>query len=180
MEELVRIRPVSEYARPGARRRYAVGADPSRGGRVDVRIARATSHAVPKRRVTMIELKVLYPHKSDKDNELWGLDGIEQARRYKNTNPDTDEAFACVYDARPNKANMLPLLGPQALADKVVLKHHLMDTPPTKRPKTPKAGASSPATAPGRRRSTGAQTTGAKRATAAKKSPGRRSPPKTA
>jgi hypothetical protein len=113
---------------------------PNNGGRVDIRIARADPKA-PGRIITMIELKVLYPHKSDNENEVWGLEGIEQARRYKEKNLDTDEAFACIYDARPDKGYSLPKLLPQAQAVGIVLKHHPMETPKPKMPKPPVTAA---------------------------------------
>ena len=115
---------------------------PNNGGRVDIRISRPnqTSNG---RVVTMVELKVLYPYKSDNANEAWGLEGIEQARLYKDANLDTDAAFACIYDARPNKTSSLPKLLPEATKVGVVLKHHLMDTPPIKTPKAPKTPVAS-------------------------------------
>jgi len=50
-------------------------------------------------------------------------------------NLDTNEAFACIYDARPDKKSDLPALKPRAHSVGIVLKLHPMETPPLRPPK---------------------------------------------
>lgn len=101
-------------------------------GRVDIRIARADK--VNGRAVTMLELKVLDPKKSDGENLKWAHKGIKQAHGYMKTR-DTDAAFACIYDARRDKSNSMSTLASDAEEKGVRLKLQPMEVPnprPTK------------------------------------------------
>ena len=104
-------------------------------GRVDLRIARFDSAS--KEVITMIELKVLTPEKSDVANLAWAHKGIEQAYGYKKT-INTDAAFACIYDARRTKVDTMPTLQPDAEAKDVILKLHAMEVPEPRRRKKDK------------------------------------------
>ena len=102
------------------------------GGRVDIRIARMDKSTPPKSVTTMLELKVLYPAKSDASNLGWAMQGIDQAVKYRSF--DTDFSFACVFDARRSKADTMPSLGPYADTNNVLLRMYPMGLPPLKKP----------------------------------------------
>lgn len=101
-------------------------------GRVDVRLVRFDRAS--RKLVTMIELKVLVPQDSDPKNLAWAHEGIDQAHGYRKTNY-TDAAFACIYDARRNKADTMPSLQPDADAKDVLLKLYPMPVPPPRKKK---------------------------------------------
>lgn len=95
------------------------------GGRVDIYIERS-SQGASKKVNTVLELKVLAPTKSFEANNSWAKSGINQAHDYRN--PDTDTAFACLFDARRDKRDM-PELKPCALEKKVRLEQYSMEVP---------------------------------------------------
>lgn len=99
------------------------------GGRTDIRISRFSSGAQRHEVTTMIELKVLFPNKSDKWNLEWAKNGITQAASYRLLN--TDACFACVFDARIDKSQSLDCLVPYAELKKVEFRQYSM-TPPDK------------------------------------------------
>lgn len=79
----------------------------NQGGRVDIWIERPSLG--PSGKVnTVLELKVLAPTKSPNENNTWAKSGIEQADGYRT--PDTDAAFACLFDARRDKQDMPELM----------------------------------------------------------------------
>jgi len=106
------------------------------GGRVDIRIARFDKSTPPKSVTTMLELKVLYPAKSDASNLGWAMQGIDQAVKYRSF--DTDFSFACVFDARHSKADTMPSLGLYAVSRNVLLRTYPMGLPPLKKPSSKK------------------------------------------
>ncbi|MDF3932219.1 hypothetical protein [Pseudomonas citronellolis] len=112
---------------------------PNSGGRVDIQISRATAGKMVK---STLELKVLKPEKSDNWNRDWGLEGIQQAKRY--INHETDFSMACLFDARLDKTDALPALQPSADAAGVHLRRFPMDPPKSKEPKAIKPDAAAP------------------------------------
>ena len=114
-------------------------------GRVDVRIVRFDN--AKQRLITMIELKVLDPQNSDTKNLAWAHKGIEQAHAYKKTNY-TEAAFACIYDARRNKADQMPTLKIDADAKGVLLKVQPMEVPEPRPLKKGKNGVAAGALPP--------------------------------
>ena len=98
----------------------------NQGGRADISIARPSLGKSGKVN-TVLELKVLAPTNSPKENTEWGMGGVEQANSYRNA--DTDAAFACLFDARKDKSPM-PDLAPFADSNDVVLKLYPMALPP--------------------------------------------------
>lgn len=105
----------------------------NQGGRTDIWIGRPEFPGSSKKINTILELKVLAPDKAPQANIKWAKSGIEQANGYRN--PDTDTAFACLFDARRDKQGM-PELMPYAIEKNVRLEQYLMDVPadPKKKP----------------------------------------------
>ncbi|WP_323123239.1 hypothetical protein [Burkholderia alba] len=122
-------------------------------GRVDVRIVRFDKAA--QCLITMIELKVLDPRSSDKKNLAWAHKGIEQAHDYKQTE-GAEAAFACIYDARRNKAAM-PTLKSDADEKGVLLKVQPMEVPDPRPVKKGKSGVVTGAVHPNGSRATRAE-----------------------
>ncbi|WP_053160396.1 hypothetical protein [Pseudomonas protegens] len=100
----------------------------NKGGRTDISIARPSPGKSGKVN-TVLELKVLAPTNSFTVNNTWGLKGVEQADGYRN--PDTDAAFACLFDARREKLDM-PDLAPFAMSKNVLVKIYSMGIPADK------------------------------------------------
>ena len=100
------------------------------GGRTDIKISRNRKSAPQEPITTMIELKVLAPNRADQANLEWGLKGIAQADSYRLWN--TDECFACIFDARRDKSNRMSDLDSSAATRNVRLGRYEMQPPEAK------------------------------------------------
>lgn len=77
---------------------------------------------------TILELKVLAPTNSENANLKWAIKGVVQSNGYRNQH--TDACFACIFDARKNKALVLSGLTEKANELDVILSKHEMELPP--------------------------------------------------
>lgn len=77
---------------------------PNPGGRLDIRITRYDK-SLQKLITSILELKVLCPKKSQNENSEWAVSGVQQANSYRDSNTDT--CFACIFDGRKDKQQVL-------------------------------------------------------------------------
>lgn len=117
------------------------------GGRCDLRVQWMSQPGAvyQPHTATMIELKVLYEAQGTHAHEPWVLSGISQAHGYRT--PQTEGAYACIFDARKNQAAMNHL-DAVAKANLVELRFYPMQPPafPKVAKKAGKAGKAATAT----------------------------------
>jgi hypothetical protein len=95
-------------------------------GRTDLRILRARDDRSLEGAV--LELKVLFGHKSDQDNLTWAKEGVDQAVRYSTEDARIVVRYVCCYDGR-KKDSAMPEGVAYALEKAVTWRRYFMQTP---------------------------------------------------
>jgi hypothetical protein len=111
-----------------------------KGGRCDIRVTwPSPPGSAFKHITTMLELKVLVEGKGATYHRTWALSGIEQAHKYRREN--SEAVYACIFDARKDKANQMLDLDEIAIENDVRLKRYLMEAPIDEKAATPTSKA---------------------------------------
>lgn len=99
----------------------------STGGRCDIQVEWPTPMGAHYKATTMLELKVLIEGRPAHEHLAWAHSGIVQANDYRIAN--TEAVFACIFDARKDQSDQMPVLDAAAKDLNVELRRYPMEAP---------------------------------------------------